>query len=126
VVRRFLSDKMAQYAASTRSRYADYAITIESQFGALPANDLTRFALARWRDGGKVKPGWFNGCLSLLRIAYRAGGEWGWCNHNEAEHVSFNVMGERGRYVTDVEFRAIRDRAPAWLQVAMDISYLTT
>lgn len=126
VVRRFISDKMDKYAKSTRSRYADYAIAIEQQFPGLPANDLTRFAVARWRDGGKVKPGWFNGCLSLLRIAYRAGGEWGWTDQNEAEHVSFNTMGERGRYVSDAEFRAIRDIAPTWLQTAMDLSHLTT
>lgn len=126
LVRRFLADCMAEYAASTRARYADYAGTIEAKFGALPADDLTSFALARWRDGGGVKRGWFNGCLALLRISYRKGREWGWANTNEAEHVAFNKMGQRGRRIADAEFRAMRELAPAWLQTAMDLSYLTT
>lgn len=128
LVRHFLADQkfFAKYADSTRSRYAGYSGTIDTKFGTLPVDDLTSFALARWRDGGEIKPGWFNGCLSLLRIAYRRGREWGWAKTNEAEHCGFNEMGQRGRRVTDDEFRAIRARAPAWLQVAMDISYLTT
>jgi integrase len=126
LVRRYLSDCMADNAESTRSRYADYSRTIEDQFGSLPADDLTRFAIARWRDGGAVKRGWFNGCLSLLRVAYRKGGEWGWATTNEAEHVGFNATTARGRRITDDEFRAMRDKAPRWLQTAMDLSYLTS
>lgn len=125
LVRRYLADCMDQQAKSTRSRYADYARTIEAAFGALPANDLTPFALSRWRDGGKVKRSWFNGCLSLLRVAYRKGVEWGWADINRPEQVTFNKTTPRGRYVTDSEFRAIRNKAPDWLQIAMDLSYLT-
>jgi len=125
LVRRYLADCMSGYAESSRRRYAGYGRTIEDRFGALPADDLTRFGIARWRDGGKIKPSWFNGCLCLLRVAYRKGGEWGWAKTNEAEHVTFNPTTPRGRYVSDPEFRAIRDRAPRWLQIAMDLSYLT-
>jgi integrase len=125
VVKRYVADCMGKQAESTRKRYAGYAKTIEGQFPGLPADDLTRFAIARWKDGGKVKPIWFNGCLSLLRVAYRKAGEWGWARTNEAEHVAFNEANTRGRYLTDGEFRAIRDHAPRWLQTAMDLSYLT-
>jgi integrase len=125
LVRRYLTDCMDRFAPSTRSRYAAYARTLEAKFGKLPADDLTRFSLARWRDGGEVKRSWFNGCLSLLRVAYRKGGEWGWSTTNEAEGVTFNEVAGRGRYVSDVEFRAMRDQAPRWLQTAMDLSYLT-
>lgn len=126
IVRRYVSECMGDKAASTRSRYADYSRTLEDQFGALPADDLTRFAIARWRDGGKVKRSWFNGCLSLLRVAYRKAGEWGWATTNEAEHVGFNETFPRSRRISDAEFRSIRDGAPRWLQIAMDLSYLTS
>lgn len=125
LVRRYVAECLEKCAQSTRKRYAGYARTIDEKFGTLPADDLTRFALARWRDGGEVKPGWFNGCLSVLRKAYRKGGEWGWSKTNEADHVDFNATEPRGRYVTDAEFRAMRAIAPAWLQTAMDLSYLT-
>lgn len=126
VVKRYVADCMGKQAESTRKRYAGYSRTIEAQFPSLPADDLTTFALARWRDGGKVKPIWFNGCLSLLRVAYRKAGEWGWAQTNKAEEVAFNEPGERSRSVTPDEFRAIRDGSPRWLQVAMDIAYLTS
>ena len=125
MVRRYVSDCMDKRAASTRRRYSDYARTIEDEFGKFAPDELTRFMIARWRDGGKVKRGWFNGCLSLLRVAYRKGGEWGWATTNEAEEVSFNATEARRRYLTDDEFRAVRECAPGWLQVAMDVSYLT-
>lgn len=125
LVRRYVSDCLDKKAESTRRRYADYANTIEAKFGNLLADDLTPFALARWRDGG-VKPGWFNGCLSVMRKAYRKGVEWGWAKTNVADQVAFNEMGERERDVTPAEFRLIRDQSPRWLQVAMDVSYLTS
>jgi integrase len=126
LVHRYLDDCMADYAKSTRNRYADYSRTIDAEFGTLPADDLSRFAIARWRDSGRVKRGWFNGCLSLLRVAYRIGGEWGWVTTNEAEHVNFNETTPRGRRITDDEFRRIREISPRWLQIAMDLAYLTS
>lgn len=126
LIRQFLAEGVDGLAATTRRRYADYARTVEDEFGALPLDDLTRFGLARWRDSGRVARGWFNGCLSVLRKAYRRGGEWGWTRSDEPDHVAFNRMGRRRRDITDAEFRAIRDRAPTWLQTAMDISYLTS
>ena len=125
LIRRYVSDCLEAKAESTRSRYASYRDTIEEQFGALPADDLTTFALARWRDGGKVKRGWFNGCLSVLRKAYRKGAEWGWTHTDAPERVAFNETEPRRRYLSDDEFRRIRDAAPRWLQTAMDLSYLT-
>lgn len=126
IVRRYLADCIAKRAASTRAKYVGYGKSLEAKFGTLPADDLTRFAIARWRDGGDVKPVWFNGCLSLLRMAYRKAGEWGWATTNEALAVGLNETTARDRYIADAEFRAIRELAPAWLQLAMDVAYLTS
>lgn len=125
LVRRYLADCMDGKAEATKRQYAAFGRTIEHQFGNLPVDDLTRFRIARWRDAGTVKPIWFNGCLSLLRVAYRKGGEWGWSTITDPELVAFNQTAPRDRYISDVDFRLIRDQAPAWLQTAMDISYLT-
>ena len=124
ILRRYLADCTGHLKPSARAKYFRYANAVTEKFGALPADDLTRFAIARWRDGG-VKPIWFNGCLSVLRMAYRKAGEWGWATTNEAQEVALNPTTARGRYLTDEEFRAIRDKAVPWLQLAMDLSYLT-
>lgn len=71
---------------------------------------------------GKV---WANGVLSLLRVAYATGIEWGWCETNPAASVAFNPGDRRERYLSDDEFRRIREHAPEWLVTAMGISYLT-
>lgn len=112
-------------APSTRLKYGAYARTIEAKFSAVAADALTVPMLARWRDSGEARPIWFNGCLAVLRGAYAKGVEWGTVPANVPKEVKPNPTTARGRYLTDKEFRAIRDHAPAWLRAAMDLSYLT-
>ena len=124
VVRQYM-DFISGIADSTREKYERYANTLEVKFAITGADDLTVPMLARWRDSGEVRPVWFNGCLAVLRGAYAKGMEWGTVATNAAKEVKPNPTAARTRYLTDAEFRAIRERAPAWLQLAMDIAYLT-
>lgn len=111
-------------AASSRTQYGRYARAIAAKFGTTDADALTVPMLARWRDR-EVKPIWFNGCLAVLRGSYRKGNEWGTVTTNAPKDVTPNHTTARSRYLTDEEFRAIRENAPTWLQVAMDLAYLT-
>jgi integrase len=121
---RYVADCMATSAASTRKQYKAFAKRIRLEWGQIPADLLTPPQIARWRDSG-VGKGWANGVLSLLRSAYAKGVEWGWSATNPARDVAFNVMGIRDRYLTDDEFKAIREAGPQWMRSAMDLAYLT-
>lgn len=121
---RYIADCMTKAAPSTRMQYKAFAKRIRIEWGKTPADLLSPPQIARWRDSG-VGKGWANGVLSLLRSAYNKGVEWGWSATNPAAAVKFNPMGIRGRYLTDDEFRLIREAGPEWMRLAMDLDYLT-
>jgi integrase len=109
-------------AYSTRKQYRSFAKAISKDL-TVPAMDLRAVHVALWRDAHRKHPGFTNGCLRLLGAAWNKGREWG-----VAEAVvSVALLKEkpRDRYLTDDEFRAIREKAPVWLQIAMDLAYLT-
>lgn len=120
---RYIADCMKKAAGSTVKQYKSFANTIREEW-PIPADLLTTPELARWRDS--AAPGWGNGVLSLLRVAYAKGMEWGWVMSNPAKSVGFNEMEVRERYMTDEEFRTIRGRLPEWGRVWMDLSYCTS
>lgn len=123
LVDRYVSDCMGKAAASTVRQYKAFANVISREWPETPADLLTPPELARFRD--RSAPGWGNGVLSLLRVAYAKGVEWGWVASNPAAAVKFNAMQVRDRYLTDEEFRAIRAELPRWAQIWADLSYCT-
>lgn len=125
LVNRFLQDRQGKRTDSTMAQYRGYASTIAKEWGDLPCETLRAPQIARWRDTKGTGKAWANGVITVLRLAYRAGIEWGWCELNPASGVAFNDPGRRERYLTDAEFVQIRDAAPTWLATAMNVSYLT-
>lgn len=123
LVDRYVADCMGKAAASTVRQYKAFAKAIRREWPETPADLLTPPELARYRD--RSAPGWVNGVLSLLRVAYAKGIEWGWVSTNPAALVKFNAMAVRDRYLTDEEFRAIRAALPRWAQIWADLSYCT-
>lgn len=122
---RYISEKMGRRAPSTVKQYRSFAGAIRKEWGSLPCASLRPQTLALWRDCPDTGLVWANGVISLLRVAYAVGIEWGWCDANPAANVAFNITDDRDRYITDAEFVAIRSAAPTWLVTAMDVAYLT-
>ena len=120
---RYRADCLKDRADATRKQYKVYSTAICKEFGDWQLDALKPYHLARFRDAAPVQMA--NGSLSLLKTAYAKAIEWGWCETNPASLVKRLTTAVRGRYLTDGEFRAIREKAPAWLRTAMDLSYLT-
>jgi integrase len=123
LLERYLTDCTQPLATATRKQYKGYAKLVIGEFGDWNLDALRPFHLARFRDS--TPAGMANGALSLLRVAYAKAIEWGWCDTNPAAQVKRLPSHVRDKYLTDAEFRAIRDKAPEWLRTAMDLSYLT-
>jgi integrase len=121
----YLDRHIGDLAPSTQKKYREFGRVIDREWGTTPADLLTPPQIAQWRDQSDVKPGWANGVLSLLRVAFAKAVEWGWAPSNPAAAVAFNIMPTRTRELTDDEFRAIWGKAPRWLRLAMDVCYLT-
>lgn len=113
-----------KWSESTRKQYKAFAKTLA---GAFPHGvaDVSTPMIARWRDDNAHRQVWVNGCLSLLRSAFVKAVEWGLVTVNPVQVTLFETF-KRERYVSDDEFRAIRVKAPQWLQDAMELAYLTS
>ncbi len=106
---------------STAKQYKSYHKTIAAAF-PIPASQLTSQHVALWRELNGHRRTYANGCIATVVAAARFGQELGLCNSISVEKWS---QSPRDRVLAAGEFVAIRDAAMGWLQVAMDIAYLT-
>lgn len=121
----YIATKMAKNAPNTVRQYRSYANTVRKLWGTLECSTLTTPQIARWRDLSGIGPATANGVIALLRVAFPAAIEWGWCVHNPALSASKCETEPRPDYLEDGPFKAIRLAAPAWLKVAMNLAYNT-
>jgi integrase len=107
----------------TRKQYQSYQKALAAAF-PIPANQLSPQHVALWRDlpNQLRRKTYVSGCLAVLRAASLLGEEQGLC-------VALRTRGARltarTRYLEDSEYIAIREKAPEWLQIAMDLGYAT-
>lgn len=106
----------------TRRQYASYQRALTVAF-PVSAPTLRAQHVALWRDANKHRKDYVNGCLALLNATWRKGREWGFVEA-DVSVKQFDTLG-RDRYLTDKEFSDIRSHAKPWLQVLMDLAYLT-
>lgn len=106
---------------NTVTQYRTYQKAIADAF-PIPAKQLHSQHVAVWRETQRHRKHYANGCISLLLATCKWGHGMGECEPLTVER--WKVAG-RDRYLTDDEFRAIRGKAVEWLQIAMDIAYLT-
>jgi integrase len=107
----------------TRKQYQSYQRAIAEAF-PIPVGQLQSQHVALWRElpAQRQRRTYVNGCLAVLRASCHLGREQGLCGDFA---VSGFALKSRDRYLTDEEYIAIRERAPEWLQIAMDLGYLT-
>lgn len=108
-------------APGTQQMYRSYHKAIAAAF-PIPAAQLTSQHVALWRELQAHRKVYANGCITLLVSACRLGHELGLCTPLTVAKWPPHV---RDRDLTPAEFRAIREHAVEWLQVAMDLGYLT-
>jgi integrase len=109
--------------AGTLKQYQSFQRALERAF-PIPASQLTAQHVALWRDlpAQRNRKTYVNGCLAVLRAACLLGGEQGL---SAPLAVRGWTLKARDRYLEDSEYIAIREKAPEWLQIAMDLGYLT-
>jgi integrase len=123
LVQRYIDRQSDDLAAGSIKQYRSFQRAIAQAF-PIPAAQLTAQHVAIWRDLPKqrARKGYVTGCIAVLRSAFLLGAEQGLC---VPLVVRGWTMAPRDRYLTDEEYIAIRERAPEWLQIAMDLGYLT-
>jgi integrase len=122
LVQRYI-DRSDDLTDGTLKQYKSFQRALEAAF-PIPANQLTAHHVALWRDlpSQRNRKTYVNGCLAVLRAACTLGAEQGLSSPLAVRGWTLKA---RDRYLTDEEYIAIRERAPEWLQIAMDLGYAT-
>lgn len=107
--------------AGTLMQYRSWQRALAKAF-PISAAALTSQHVALWRETQWQHKAYCNGAIALLGAAMKLGKELGLA---EPLTVSKWPLEGRQRRLEEGEFLAIRSRAPAWLQIAMDLGYRT-
>jgi hypothetical protein len=123
LVQRYIDSIRGTAAHSTIIQYNSYQRELARSF-PIPAAQLRPEHVALWRElpGQRGRKTYVSGCIAVLRAACYLGHEQGLC-----QLIAVKGFGHtsRDRRVEDAEFVAIRDKAPDWLKVAMNLAYYT-
>lgn len=110
---------------NTQKIYRSVIKQLKATFeGFVTVADIRPHHVAAWQDGhhSKVMANTGKSILTtVLNLAIRRG----IIDRNPAKEVENITVQRRKRYITDDEYRAIRDKAHPVLRAAMDISYVT-
>lgn len=118
-------DAYAKLADNTRKQYLTVAKQLKSYFENFQnVADIKPHHIASWQDDHPSKVNANTG-KSILSTVLQQAIRKGLIDRNPAKEVEQNSIERRTRYITDVEYIAIRDKANSVLRAAMDISYVT-
>lgn len=95
---------------------------LEGVFGRMPISSIRRGHVAQYRDSRP--PVAANRELALLSHVFARCMEWELVNDNPCKGIERNTETARDRYVTDDEFDAVFDAAPATVQAIMLMALL--
>lgn len=122
---KFLAECTQDLAVNTRNNYTVHSKTLVKVFGAMQLNEIKPHHIGTYLDS-HVAPMSANIQIGLMSTMFERARRWGMADMNPCKGVRRNKMKPRDRYITDDEYRLIRSHCPDWLQIAMDISLLTT
>lgn len=120
----FFTTRVPQLAANTRRNYASFRKPIEAVFGDVSIRGVRTEHIATYLDDHH-SPAAANNQIGMLSAMYEKALRRGWADRNPCKGIRRNTLKRRGRYLTDTEYRAIREAAPPTLRAAIDISYIT-
>jgi integrase len=126
-----LMDRYMQEIAPKKSprTYKDNLSEVENLrkvFGQMEVRDIKPMHVAKYLDlRGADAPVRANREKALLSHIFTMGMRWGMCDANPCRGVHRNTEAKRDRYITDEEFRAVREKATPMVQCIMDLAYMT-
>jgi integrase len=94
--------------------------------GNMSPNDLTPQDVYKYIDyRSRTAPVRVNREIALLSHVYTKGIRWGGAQLNPCRDVERNKERPRTRYITDSEFSSFKKILPLWLQLYVELKYLT-
>ncbi len=115
----------ANVADSTKSQYEHCARLLKETFAEFRPDQVTHGSIVQMLDMFSERPAIANRMLTVLRLAYQWAMDRELVQHNPTLSVKRLPQSKRERLITQDEFGRIYAKAAPWLQVIMDLCYLT-
>lgn len=110
---------------STARIYRRCAGILKETFAEFRPEQVTHGAIVQMQDMWRDKSATGNHLLTTLKLIFQWALDREIVQFNPCVSVKRLPAGKRDRLISDAEFVAIKANAPEWLQVVMDICYLT-
>jgi integrase len=125
LVDRWLAYKRKGISEGTYEVYSRAADKIKAAFVNFSPEQVDSHDVANFLDMYADTPNAANGARNVLSQCFKIGIRWGLCKYNPVRDVDGFKVGSRTRYLTDKEYRIIRQAASKQLRLLIDMLYLT-
>lgn len=126
VIAKYRTDVLPTLSANTiRVQMSDLK-HVEAFFATAPMDEIKPMHIARFLAKHKDKPTTANRCKRIVSSMWNKARGWGYTDlPNPCLGVETHSLPKRTVYITDEVFNAVHAAAPASLQDALDLAYLT-
>lgn len=112
-------------ADSTAKIYRRCAVILKETFAEFRPEQVTHGAIVQMQDMWRERAATGNHLLTTLRLIFQWAMDREIVLHNPCLSVKRLPAGQRDRLITWHEYQAIYAKAPDWIQIIMDLCYLT-
>lgn len=125
-----LIDKAMPYitskvADSTKKQYVYCAGLLKEIFAEFTPDRVTHGSIIQMQDMYAHSPVTANRMLTILKLVYQWAMDREIVQHNPCLSIKRMATKKRDRLITQAEYKLIYDAVPHWLQIIMDLCYLT-
>lgn len=126
VIQRYREQVLSKKAANTQTAQSKQLDRLTKAFGHLPPAKIRPKHIAQYHDAiGATAPYQANRELALITHVLKYAVRWGYIDDNPAREIQRHPEHARTRYITHAEYTAVRALAPLWVQILMDLAYIT-
>jgi integrase len=125
LIDRVLTHIAPNQSKTTVAQYRQIGGKLKGIFRHFQPRQVKPVNVAAMKVAYSKTPFYANRLISVLRVVFSYALEWGLVDSNPCIGVKRHHEEKRGRYLTDAEFLAIREKSGPRLQIIMDLCYLT-
>lgn len=126
IIQRYRETVLTKKAVNTQNSQAKQLDRLVMAFGHMRPSDIRPTHIAQYHDiVGASAPYQANRELALITHVLKSAVRWGYIDDNPAREIQRHPELARTRYVSHEELAAVKAVAPIWVQILMELAYIT-
>lgn len=126
IIDKYRTEILTQKAKNTQQSQGKQLDRLKRTYGHMQPRELRPVHIAQYHDiVGKKAPYQANRELALMTHVCKYAVRWGYIDDNPCREIQRFPEHARERHITHHEYLTVRDSAPLYIQVLMDLAYLT-